>query len=77
MTPLLVVVFSAVGLTAWLASRLASAAVSRRSPFTGEGRVTDEQPLFSGGAAPIDPNALSGPHENQLPLNLEVIGFPN
>ena len=22
--------------------------------FTGEGRVTDEQPLFSGGAAPID-----------------------
>ena len=45
--------------------------------FTGEGRVTDEQPLFSGGAAPIDPNALSGPHKNQLPLNLEVIGFPN
>ena len=31
--------------------------------FTGEGRVTDEQPLFSGGAAPIDPNALSGPHK--------------
>jgi hypothetical protein len=27
--------------------------------------------------APIDPNALSGPHKNQLPLNLEVIGFPN
>src|SRR5207302_6427870 len=24
------------------------------TPFTGEGRVTDEQPLFSGGAAPID-----------------------
>jgi hypothetical protein len=45
--------------------------------FTGEGRVTDEQPLFSGGAAPIDPNALSGPHKNQLPLNLEVIGFSN
>jgi hypothetical protein len=45
--------------------------------FTGEGRVTDEQPLFSGGAATIDPNALSGPHKNQLPLNLEVIGFPN
>jgi Peptidase family M23 len=45
--------------------------------FTGEGRVTDEQPLFSGGAAPIDPNALSGPHKNQLPLNLQVIGFPN
>jgi hypothetical protein len=45
--------------------------------FAGEGRVTDEQPLFSGGAAPIDPNALSGPHKNQLPLNLEVIAFPN
>jgi len=45
--------------------------------FTGEGRVTDEQPLFSGGAVPIDPNALSGPHKNQLPLNLQVIGFPN
>jgi hypothetical protein len=44
--------------------------------FTGEGRVTDEQPLFSGGAAPIDHNALRGPHKNQLPLNLEVIGFP-
>lgn len=45
--------------------------------FTGEGVVTDEQPLFSGGAVTIDPNALSGPHKNQLPLNLEVIGFPN
>ena len=45
--------------------------------FTGEGRVTDEQPLFSGGAVAIDPNALSGPHKNQLPLNLEVIGFSN
>jgi hypothetical protein len=43
--------------------------------FTGEGRVTDEQPLFSGGAVTIDPNALSGPHKNQLPLNLEVISF--
>ena len=45
--------------------------------FTGEGRAADEQPLFSGGAAPIDPNVLSGPHKNQLPLNLQVIGFPN
>jgi hypothetical protein len=42
-----------------------------------QGRITDGQPLFSGGAAPIDPNALSGPHKNQLPLNLQVIGFPN
>jgi Peptidase family M23 len=45
--------------------------------FTGEGRATDEQPLFSGGAVTIDPNALSGPHKNELPLNLEIVGFPN
>ena len=45
--------------------------------FTGKGRVIDEQPLFSGGAVPIDPNALSGAHKNQLPLNLEVIDFPD
>jgi murein DD-endopeptidase MepM/ murein hydrolase activator NlpD len=45
--------------------------------FTGEGRATDEQPLFSGGAVTIDPNALSGLHKNELPLNLEIVGFPN
>ena len=46
--------------------------------FTGEGRVTDEQPLFSGGAAPrLIPMRSADPHKNQLPLNLEVIGFPN
>ncbi len=44
--------------------------------FTGQGRVTDEKALFAGGVAPIDAGALSGPHKNQLPLNLEVIGFP-
>jgi hypothetical protein len=32
--------------------------------FTGEGRATDEQPLFSGGAVTIDPNAFSGPHRS-------------
>jgi hypothetical protein len=45
--------------------------------FTGEGRATDEQPLFSGGAVTIDSNALSGLHKNELPLNLEIVGFPN
>jgi hypothetical protein len=46
--------------------------------FIGEGRVTDEQPLFSGGAATIDTSAaaLIGSHRDQLPLNLQVIAFP-
>jgi hypothetical protein len=44
--------------------------------FTGQGQVTDEKVLFAGGTTPIDAGALSGPHQNQLPLNLEVIGFP-
>ena len=44
--------------------------------FTGAGRITDEDPLFKGGKVNIDPKALSGPHKNQLPLNLEVIDFP-
>ena len=44
--------------------------------FTGVGRVTDEQPLFTGGVSNIDAAALAGPHQNQLPLNLEVISFP-
>ena len=44
--------------------------------FTGEGRLTDEQPLFTGGAVTIDKDALSGPHENALPLNDQVVNFP-
>lgn len=44
--------------------------------FTGQGRVTDEQPLFTGGTVSIDAGALSGPHQNQLPLNLDVVSFP-
>jgi hypothetical protein len=44
--------------------------------FVGEGRVTDEQPLFSGGTSNVAADALRGPHKNQLPLNLEVIAFP-
>ena len=44
--------------------------------FTGAGRITDEDPLFKGGIVNIDKGALSGPHKNQLPLNLEVVDFP-
>jgi murein DD-endopeptidase MepM/ murein hydrolase activator NlpD len=44
--------------------------------FTGEGRLTDEQPLFTGGAVTIDKDALSGPHENEMPLLDQVVGFP-
>ena len=44
--------------------------------FTGEGRLTDEQPLFTGGTVTIDKDALSGPHENELPLNDQVVSFP-
>lgn len=44
--------------------------------FTGEGRLTDEQPLFTGGAVTIDKDALSGPHENEMPLYDQVVSFP-
>ena len=44
--------------------------------FAGQGVITDEQPLFSGGTVDIDKTALAGPHQNQLPLNLEVVSFP-
>jgi hypothetical protein len=44
--------------------------------FTGEGRLTDEQPLFTGGAVTIDKNALSGPHANEMPLYDQVVSFP-
>jgi murein DD-endopeptidase MepM/ murein hydrolase activator NlpD len=44
--------------------------------FTGQGRITDEKPLFSGGVVPIDPKALAGPRRNQLPLDLEIVSFP-
>jgi murein DD-endopeptidase MepM/ murein hydrolase activator NlpD len=44
--------------------------------FTGQGRLTDEQPLFTGGAVTIDKEALSGPHENELPLYDQVVSFP-
>jgi murein DD-endopeptidase MepM/ murein hydrolase activator NlpD len=46
--------------------------------FTGEGRIADEQALATGGPVKIDRggDALTGAHYTQLPLNLEVIGFP-
>ncbi len=44
--------------------------------FMSGGLIADEQPLFTGGVVSIDAGALSGPHRNQLPLNLEVISFP-
>jgi hypothetical protein len=44
--------------------------------FTGEGRLMDEQPLFTGGTVRIDKEALSGRHENEMPLYDEVVSFP-
>jgi murein DD-endopeptidase MepM/ murein hydrolase activator NlpD len=44
--------------------------------FMSGGPIADEQPLFTGGVVSIDAGAFSGPHRNQLPLNLEVISFP-
>jgi len=44
--------------------------------FTGQGRVTDEQPLWTGGAVTIDKDALDGPHKDQLPLADQVMSFP-
>ncbi|MEX1060772.1 MAG: M23 family metallopeptidase [Methyloceanibacter sp.] len=44
--------------------------------FTGQGRLTDVQPLFTGGTVTIDRGALSGPHENEMPLYDQVVSFP-
>jgi peptidase M23-like protein len=44
--------------------------------FTGQGRLTDEQPLWTGGAVTIDKDALAGPHQNQMPLADQVVSFP-
>jgi murein DD-endopeptidase MepM/ murein hydrolase activator NlpD len=43
--------------------------------FTGEGLVTDEPALTALQPAPVDTAALSGTHQNEMPLNLEVVGF--
>jgi hypothetical protein len=44
--------------------------------FTGQGRLSDEQPLFTGGTVTIDKDALSGPHQNEMPLADQVVSFP-
>src|SRR4029453_7404275 len=44
--------------------------------FVGNGVVTSEAPLWKGAPAPIDAKALSGNHVNQLPLNDQLITFP-
>jgi Peptidase family M23 len=44
--------------------------------FTGQGRVTHEQPLWTGGAVTVDKDALAGPHKDQLPLADQVVSFP-
>ena len=44
--------------------------------FIGQGRLVDEQPLFTGGVVTIDKDALAGPHQNQLPLSDQVVSFP-
>jgi hypothetical protein len=42
-----------------------------------EGEVMDRGDIVDKGAtAPIDRGALSGPHHDALPLNLEVVSFP-
>ena len=43
--------------------------------FTGEGVVTDEQALVTLQPAPVDTAALSGAHEREMPVDLEVVGF--
>jgi hypothetical protein len=43
--------------------------------FTGQGVVTDENPVFKGDPAPIDSAAMAGAHQNQLPLNDQVVSF--
>ena len=44
--------------------------------FTGQGQLTDEQPLWTGGAVTVNKDVLAGSHENQLPLAGEVVSFP-
>jgi peptidase M23-like protein len=43
--------------------------------FTGEGRVTDGEALQKFEVTPVDTSALTGTHENEMPLNLEVVTF--
>jgi hypothetical protein len=42
-----------------------------------EGEVLDRGDIVDKGAtAPIDRGGMSGPHHDELPLNLEVVTFP-
>ena len=43
--------------------------------FSSTGTVTDEDALVAGGDARIDATRLAGSHENQLPLNDQVVDF--
>jgi hypothetical protein len=43
--------------------------------FTGQGVVTNEDPVYKGDLAPIDSAAMAGPHQNQLPLNNQIVSF--
>jgi hypothetical protein len=43
--------------------------------FTGEGVVTDEQALAKFQVTSVDTSASTGIHENEMPLDLEVVGF--
>ena len=47
-----------------------------RSQAAAQGLLTDEQPLFTGGSVTIDRQALSGPHQDQIPLADQVVSFP-
>ena len=42
---------------------------------TGERVVTDEQALVTYQVAPVDTAALTVTHEEETPLDLEVVGF--
>ena len=47
-----------------------------RSQAAAQGLFTDEQPLFTGGSVTIDRQALSGPHQDQIPLADQVVSSP-
>ncbi len=49
----------------------------RFTTFTGVGVAENEDALETEGGTVIDRNALAGPHQDQLPLNLQVIDFPD
>jgi hypothetical protein len=44
--------------------------------FEGQGVLTDEKQLLTGGTVNIDRGGLAGAHTNQLPLNGEMVSFP-